>query len=133
VDGRGYLKGLKENEINEYAKVITVCDVFTAISANRCYRPRFAPNEAYEYILIGSNTIFSRAVVDKFKETFAIYPLGCCVRLSNGIIGFVIKQNMGFPDRPVLRIVNNAKSKTSINPYELDLLSEINVVIREVV
>jgi HD-GYP domain-containing protein (c-di-GMP phosphodiesterase class II) len=133
VDGRGYLRGLKESEISDYAKIITVCDVFTAISANRCYRARFAPNEAYEYILMGSNTMFSKAVVDKFRQTFAIYPLGCCVRLSNGVEGFVVKQNIGFPDRPVLRIVHNPKINSNVQNYELNLLEQVNVVIKEVV
>lgn len=133
VDGRGYIHGLKENEIVDYAKIITVCDVFTAISANRCYRPRFAPNEAYEYILMGSNTMFSKTVVDKFREAFAIYPLGCCVRLSNGVEGFVIKQNIGFPDRPVLRIIDNSKIESSAQTYELNLLEHVNIVIKEVV
>jgi len=129
VDGNGYPYGLKGDEISKFAKVVCVCDVYDAVSNNRCYRDKFSPNDAYELILAGSGTSFDKQMVINFKNTFAIYPLGCCIKLSNGEEGYVIAQNHGFPDRPVIRVLYDSKTSNPVPFYEIDLLKNINIVI----
>ncbi len=133
IDGKGYPLGLNGDKISKYAKIISVCDVFTALSANRSYRERFNPNEAYEYIISNINVMFDSEIVEKFKENFYIYPLGCCVKLSNGIEGYVIKQNKCFPDRPIIRVKYDSVTKEKIHSYEIDLLKTVNVIIESIV
>lgn len=133
VDGTGYPYGLSGNEISRYGKIVGICDVYDAISNDRSYRKKFSPNDAYELILAGAGSSFDNQIVLKFKETFAIYPLGCCVRLSNDVEGYVIRQNKGFPDRPVIRILYNYINKEPIAFYEIDLLEHLNIVITETV
>lgn len=129
IDGTGYPFGLSSSAINMYARIITVADVFTAVSANRSYRNRFNPNEAYELILSSAGTSFDCPVVERFKECFSIYPLGCCVRLSNEIEGYVVRQNKGFADRPVIRVIYDPYSKKTIQPFEINLVKYPNIVI----
>lgn len=133
VNGTGYPLGLTGDKINIFAKIVSVCDVFTALSANRSYRERFNPNEAYEFILSNINIAFDKEVVDKFKQNFSIYPLGACVKLSNGIEGFVIKQNKFFPDRPIIRVSYDHITRKKICPYELDLLTALDITINSIV
>lgn len=98
---------------------------------------KFNPNDAYELILAQSGSSFEPIIVLNFKNTFAIYPLGCCVKLSNGIEGYIIKQNSGFPDRPILRIFDDssihnhddAVIKYSSSFYQIDLLKHPNITI----
>lgn len=133
VDGTGYPYGLQGINISKFGKIISVCDVYDSIMSNRCYREKFAPNDAYELILSGSGTIFDTKIVEGFKNTFSVYPLGSCVRLSNGIEGYVVKQNQGFPDKPVIRILYDTDTKNPIQFYEIDLVKSLNVVIKNVV
>lgn len=133
VNGSGYPYGLSGNEISKFGKVVCICDVYDAVSNNRSYRKKFNPNDAYELILGGSGSCFDKDMVKKFKETFAIYSLGTCVKLSNGIEGYVVKQNKGFPDRPVIRVIYNSKTKERIPFYELDLLEQLDITIKSVV
>ncbi|QGU95595.1 HD domain-containing protein [Clostridium bovifaecis] len=133
VDGKGYPYGLEGDSICDYGKIITVSDVFTAVSANRSYRKKFDPKEAYELILSGMGNRFDRKIVEKFRESFAIYPLGCCVRLSNGVEGYVIKQNKSLPDRPVIRVVYDSITKMPIQFYEVDLMKKLSLTIEAVV
>jgi putative nucleotidyltransferase with HDIG domain len=133
IDGKGYPYGKGGQDISTYAKIISLCDVFTALSANRSYRDRFEPNEAYEYVLSNSGVMFCPNVVKKFREVFAIYPLGCCVKLSNGIEGYVIRQNKNFPDRPVIRVTYDFPSKKTISCFEIDLLEKLTLSITSVV
>lgn len=133
VNGKGYPYGLTGNEISKYGKIICICDVYDAVSSDRSYRNKFNPSDAYELILAGCGSSFDSSIVKSFKETFSVYPLGCCVRLSNGIEGYVIKQNKNFPDRPVLRILYDNKTKTPIKFYEIDLLETPNLIIEKVI
>lgn len=133
VDGRGYPYGLNGKQISKFAKIVCICDVYDAISNDRCYRKKFSPNDAYELILSGSGSSFDEELVMNFKNTFSIYPLGCCVRLSNGEEGYVINQNKGFPDRPVIRVLYDTKTKSPISFYEINLLEHTSIVIESIV
>lgn len=133
VDGTGYPYGLKGNSISKYGKIACICDVYDALSSDRCYRKKINPNEVYEFILSQSGKMFDGGIIQKFKDTFAIYPLGCCVRLSNGIEGYVVKQNKGFPDRPIIRVIYDVVTKESVPFYEVDLLKNLQATIVSVV
>lgn len=133
IDGRGYPYKLVDKEISKFGKIVCICDVYDAVSNDRVYRKKFSPNEAYELILAGSGTAFDRSMVQNFRETFAVYPLSCCVRLSNSIEGYVIRQNSNFPDRPVIRILYDSKTKSPVPFFEIDLLEHPNLVIEAIV
>ncbi|QAT41163.1 HD-GYP domain-containing protein [Clostridium sp. JN-9] len=133
IDGKGYPFGLTANQISKFAKIVCVSDVYDAVSNDRCYRRKFSPNDAYELILAGSGSIFDEHVVDNFKNTFAIYPLGACVRLSNGEEGYVVRQNKGFPDRPIIRVIYDSITKKPRNIFEINLLQYSNIVIEKLV
>ena len=129
IDGNGYPKGITGENISIYAKIVSVCDVFTALSANRSYRERFTPNDAFEFILTKYNVMFDTKIVDIFKETFAIYPRGCKIKLSNGIEGSVMSQNKGFPDRPIIKVDFDGGLNRKVKNYELNLLKYTNLTI----
>ncbi|GAA0116881.1 HD-GYP domain-containing protein [Clostridium senegalense] len=129
IDGSGYPYGLKDEQISIYSKITAVCDVFDALTSDRSYRKKFNPADAYEMILSGSGTSFDKEVVKKFKNVFSIYPLGCRVKLSNGYSGFVVRQNQGFPDRPIIRVMCDNNEKMLGSYYEINLLKKTDVII----
>lgn len=133
VDGRGYPYGLTGNQISKYGKIVSICDVYDAVSNDRVYRGKFSPNEAYELILSGSGTLFDTDYVQDFRSTFSVYPLGCCVKLSDSTEGYVIKQNKNFPDRPVIRVLYDSESREPVPFYEINLLENTNLVVESVV
>ncbi|WP_040212269.1 HD-GYP domain-containing protein [Clostridium polynesiense] len=133
VDGNGYPRGLKKNAISKIAKIISICDVYDAVSRDRSYRKKFNPSDAYELILAGSGSIFDEKIVSAFKRTFSVYPLGTCLRLSNEVEGYVVRQNKNFPDRPVVRVLYNSKTKEPISFYEIDLLEHTDLVVMDIV
>ncbi|MBU3190647.1 HD-GYP domain-containing protein [Clostridium bowmanii] len=133
VDGNGYPFGLIGNEIPKFAKIICVCDVYDAVSNDRTYREKFNPSDAYELILAGCGNAFDEEIVQRFKETFSVFPLGVCLKLSNGVEGYVIKQNKNFPDRPIVRVLYEHKTRKPIKFYEIDLLEFPNVAIKSII
>lgn len=133
VDGKGYPYGLTGKSINKFARIICVSDVYDTITNSKDYKKAFSPNDAYELILAGSGTIFDEEVVQSFRKSFSVYPLGCCVKLSDGVEGYVVRQNQNFPDRPVIRVIQDVETKEDIDPYEINLVRSTNLVITSIV
>lgn len=48
VDGSGYPKGLNKEEIDNRAKIISICDVYDALTSNRTYRHKYSHAKALE-------------------------------------------------------------------------------------
>ncbi len=64
IDGTGYPKGLKGDEIIPEAKVIAVADVVEAITAHRPYRPALGIEEGLKELKRGRGTAYAPEVVD---------------------------------------------------------------------
>jgi putative nucleotidyltransferase with HDIG domain len=71
-DGTGYPDGLRGEDIPMVARVVTVADVFDALTSNRPYRTALALDEAREEISQGIASHFDPAVVEAFLRV----PLG---------------------------------------------------------
>jgi putative nucleotidyltransferase with HDIG domain len=67
-DGTGYPDGLKGEDIPIVARVVTVADVFDAITSNRPYRTALALSEAREEISRGVGSHFDPVVVEAFMR-----------------------------------------------------------------
>ena len=132
LDGSGYPFGITDKEISQFGKIVAISDVYDAIVSDRVYRKGIKGNEAYEFILGGAGTLFDWELVSIFKNNFSIYPLGTCVKLSNGQEAFVLRENKGFPDRPVLRVLYDS-NRSKIYPYDIDLLIKYDLCIDNIV
>ncbi|SCW38048.1 HD domain-containing protein [Eubacterium ruminantium] len=73
-DGRGYL-GMKGEEIAYISRIVAVCDVFDALTAERMYKKGWSLEDTYNEIITNSGKQFDPKVVklfiqnfDKFKE-----------------------------------------------------------------
>ncbi|MBA2113420.1 diguanylate cyclase domain-containing protein [Bremerella alba] len=69
-DGCGYLEGLKGVEIPLAARIVSVADVFDALSSKRVYKDAICLDEARAMICEASGTQFDPAIVTAFEETF---------------------------------------------------------------
>ena len=69
-DGRGYPDGLKEDEIELNAKIISVADTFDAMTSDRPYRKGFDSQTAIEELIRCSGTQFDGKIVDAFIKAF---------------------------------------------------------------
>lgn len=66
LDGTGYPRGLKGNEIPIGSKIIAVADFFEAITAKRLYRDPMPVHEAFEMLRRESDVHFSHEIVEAF-------------------------------------------------------------------
>lgn len=103
-DGGGYPNGLRGEAIPIFSRIISVADVFDALTSARSYRSPASPQEAVEYIMGASGKLFDIDVVNSFMKRISPFPVGSFVRLSNGESAIVIRQNREHPLRPVIRL-----------------------------
>jgi len=70
IDGTGYPKGLKGEEILKEARIIGVSDVVEAMVYHRPYRPAFSLNDALEEIYKNRGIKYDKEVVEVCIELF---------------------------------------------------------------
>lgn len=129
MNGEGYPRNLKGDEIHEYARIIAIADVYSALTSPRPYRKGYSPSEAIEYFYASGDELFDYELVKLFCKNVAIYPVASTVRLSSGQIGVVSKVVPGWTHRPELRIIREKDGSAPSSPYEIDLQQEPRVLI----
>lgn len=127
MNGSGYPRGLKGDEIHLYAQILGICDVFDAVTSHRVYRRAMLPHEGLELLYSGSGTLYNTELIRAFRNIVAIYPDGLEVMLSDGRSGVVVKQNHELSTRPVVRIFK--ENGMEVKPYDVDLMKTMNVTI----
>lgn len=103
-DGTGYPLGLSARNIPLYSRIISVADVYDALTSNRPYRSPMQPADAAEYLMANCGSFFDIDIVSAFLQKVELYPVGSFVELSNNKKYLVISNE--FPMRPVVRSVS---------------------------
>ena len=104
-DGSGYPRKLKGDDISVYARIVSICDVYAAMTKKRSYRDEHLSYSAMKNILGGSSRKFDPEIVKVFLDNMAIYPVGSMVQLNNGVMAKVVSANSEFPLRPRVSVV----------------------------
>ncbi|MFD2629009.1 HD-GYP domain-containing protein [Oceanobacillus kapialis] len=131
LDGSGYPRGIQGEDIHPYAKVIGIADVFDAVTSSRVYREAMLPHEGLEILYAGAVDLFDKEMIEAFKRSVVAYPNGLTLKLSDGRVGVVLRQNSNSCDRPVIRILEENDEKIT-EPYEVDLEQTVNVTVKQV-
>lgn len=76
-NGKGYPQGLVGEEIHEYARIVSIADVFDALTSYRSYKNKWSFDDGFNYIVTNENTQFDPVLVKIFKnsrkEIFDLY------------------------------------------------------------
>lgn len=110
-DGTGYPYGLNGEKISLYGRIISITDVYDALTSDRPYRRAVLPSEAIEYIMGGSGSYFDPRLISVFTRKVAAYPTGTCVVLSNGWTGIVVENFEDCCTRPKVRLINKKNNE----------------------
>ena len=111
-DGSGYPFHTKGDNIHQCARVVSVADVYDALTSDRIYRKKMKVHEAIEYIVASAGKHFDKDVVDAFISHIAIYPVGTGVVLNTGEKGLVVKVHKAAPSQPIVRVIYNEKKRS---------------------
>ena len=67
-DGSGYPRGLKGEGIPLLARIVSVCNVWDALTSDQPYRKAWLKTDAWNYIDLGSGKQFDPEIVDAFSK-----------------------------------------------------------------
>ena len=121
VDGRGYPEKLSNDALTLYARMGAVCDVYDAISSDRCYKKAWGPAESIRKMVSWKDGHFDEVIFHAFVKTIGIYPNGTLLRLKSGRLGVVIEQSRKNLTTPIIKVFFSTRSNTHIPMEILDL------------
>lgn len=129
MDGKGYPTGVFGSDIDSFVRIVSVVDVFDALTSDRVYREKIEPHLALEYLISMSKIQFDYETVRNFVQNVAIYPIGTGVRLSNKEVGVVLRVNKEFPTRPLIRVIKDGNGDVLLTPKDYDLMTNLSLFI----
>ncbi|MDD6120367.1 MAG: HD-GYP domain-containing protein [Selenomonadaceae bacterium] len=119
IDGSGYPRGLKDEEIHRYAKIVAIADVYDALTSERPYKKAYTPNVAHNIMCNVIRGQFDPKLLNLFFNNVALYPVGTILKTDYGF-GIVKKSAFGKTETPTIVVFANMEGRP-IEPYTIDL------------
>jgi len=114
-DMSGYprLRQLKKQHL--VSAIVSLCDVYDALSQRRGYKQDYSPDVVYNIMMKGSGTAFDPELLDKFFKIMGYWPIGAVVELNDSTIALVRSQNEFDIMRPKIEIVSPEEKKRLVD------------------
>ncbi len=91
-DLSGYPQTTRKKDQSLFGRILTIADVYDAITSPRIYRPAvLSPDRALGLMLDGAGTDFDPILLKVFINMLGIYPVGTLLKLDKGV-GLVMIQ-----------------------------------------
>ncbi len=120
------------NEENtEFVKLITITDIYEALTHPRPYRDRFLPHDAIKTMISTAENNFDPVLLKSFIEIISLYPLGSYVRLNTDEIARVTGVNRGLPTRPKILIITDPSGARQPQAKFADLAASPMLFVKE--
>ncbi len=104
LDGSGYPTHAKNSQISDYAKIMSIADIYDAMTSTRPYRAKCCPFKVIEFLkhdLLGK---LDTKYLMTFITNIAYYYLDNWVKLSTGEEGKIVFINQNNPSKPIVKI-----------------------------
>ncbi|MGE5613671.1 MAG: HD-GYP domain-containing protein [Bacillota bacterium] len=128
-DGSGYPLQLKKENIQIFARIVAIADVYDALTSDRVYRKKLKPHEVYDYITSLGVHHFDPRVIESFVRYVTVYPVGTGVLLNTRERAIVVRHNRLYPTRPVVRVIYDERMRKKALYKEIDLSEQTNIFI----
>lgn len=103
-DGTGYPRQIAGREIAGVSRILSVLDVYDALTSDRVYRSRMSPHLALRTLCAKRGSAFPEAILDRFITCVGVYPPGSVVQLRNGYFAVVTGYDERSPLHPSMTI-----------------------------
>ena len=134
-DGSGYPYRLTADEIDKFSKVVTIADIFDAMTSERVYRAAMCPFSVIKYFEDDGIQKYDIKYILTFLENVSNTYLNHRVTLSNGMEGNVIFINPNNFSQPVIRTENDEIIDLQQSYYQsmLQLSNQKNISIETII
>lgn len=125
VDGKGYPDRLSGEALSLEARMGAICDVYDAITSDRCYKKGWEPAYALKKMAEWKDGHFDETIFQAFVKTIGIYPSGTLLKLRSGRLAVVTEQSTQSLLTPVVKVFYSCNSKAPL-PRKLINLAQSN-------
>ena len=132
LDGSGYPQGKFDDEISAYGKIGAIVDAYDSLTSEQAHRAALTPTVALRKMRKEAGVAFDKNILAVFIKSLGPIPVGSCVALSNGRLGFVLTlSNKHAPS--LVRQVYSITTKAFISPSDIALDKNDDVKVSKVV
>jgi HD-GYP domain-containing protein (c-di-GMP phosphodiesterase class II) len=133
LDGTGYPFNIPKEKISSHGRMIAICDIFDALTANRCYKDGYSHLKSFSILRsLAQKKHLDQRLVDLFIKCMGVYPVGSLVELSSNKLAIVESKNDGDPTNPKVRSFYNALDGRYVMAENIDLSSDEDFIIKGV-
>lgn len=134
LDGTGYPFQLKANKLSRYCRMMNICDIFDALTANRCYKEGFSRFKAFTILrnLAKQQKHLDSMLVEQFIKAIGAYPIGSLVQLSSNKVAIVERRNELDSTKPSVRAFFNCQNNEYQTAEAIDLSKNKDFIIKGV-
>lgn len=129
VDGTGYPDKLSGDNLSLFARMGSVCDVYDAITSERCYKAGWAPAESIRKMAEWQEGQFDSTIFQAFVKTIGIYPSGTLVKLKSTRLAVVIEQSDKNLLTPIVKVFFSTKANSPMQPEIVDLAQSTDSIL----
>ncbi|HQR52134.1 MAG TPA: DUF3391 domain-containing protein [Burkholderiales bacterium] len=127
LNGLGYPKGLRGDEIGVYGRMAGIADCFAALTSPRPYAETLSVSDAMMRLYKWGGEHFSQPLVEKLVQGIGVFPVGSLVELSSGEVAVVIRHNRVRRLQPAVLVIAGADKQPLQRFRTLDLLHDTNL------
>lgn len=125
-DLRGYPQLYIKRKPNIASMIVSLCDVYDALSQKRSYKDDYPPDMIYSIMAKDKNTAFEPQLLDSFFKIMGVWPIGTVVSLTDNSIAVVRQENEDDIFCPKVEVVSPEEKKKMLDLKKLK--GEIEIV-----
>lgn len=131
ASGNGYPRGIGLADINSYARILGLVDVYEAMTHARPYKEKISAHNAVRALIGPLKNDFDTDVLKVFINKMSVYPIGSVVKLDTKEMARVISVKSGSPLRPVVMVFRGPNGENISEMNIIDLSKQDFPAIRE--
>lgn len=132
LNGSGYPYQLQADEISLYGRMITICDIYDALTADRVYKDGYTQVTAFGVLRkLAANGDLDVELVDQFIRCLGIYPVGSLVQLDNNRLA-IVEARTDDPIKPKVRAFYNTEYRRYTMAEDIDLTEAKETIVKSV-
>ncbi len=120
IDGGGFPKALKGEEISLVGRMAAICDTFDFLLTQTSAAAALDPAAAIQHMKAMTGA-FDEEILHLFIESVGLYPVGSFVRLNSGKLAMVTDEDQRDYTSPVVQVFYSLNTNEQIKPYRIEL------------
>jgi len=124
LNGLGYPKGLRGDEIGIYGRMAGIADCFAALTSPRPYAEALSVSDAMMRLYKWGGELFAQPLVEKLVQAIGVFPVGSLVELASGEVAVVIRHNRVRRLQPTVLVIAGADKQPLRRFHSVDLMHE---------